>query len=201
MPNHHGFVISLSDRMLRPDNIGMRVKVADLDSEADSDSAPEDAYGNGSPPYPGGDLSIAPERHQIRHNGGRASLSNLRARSTNCSPVIWLAGRSDSSKFLESTHSKLSHLIPTYSSVRRCGAHTARIGLSRISTAAHKVRMDLQRTGRVAWLRDAAAWQASSRAPLPSVRLLLDDGTGLDLTEPAKTKRISVSVSLLSGPA
>lgn len=70
-----------------------------------------------------------------------------------------------------------------------------------ISTAAHKVRMDLQRTGRVAWLRDAAAWQASSRAPLPSVRLLLDDGTGLDLTEPAKTKRISVSVSLLSGPA
>jgi hypothetical protein len=68
-----------------------------------------------------------------------------------------------------------------------------------ISTAAHKVRIDLQRTGRVAWFSDAEAWRASSRAPLPSVRLLLGDGTGLDLNEPAKTKRISVS--LLSGPA
>jgi hypothetical protein len=67
-----------------------------------------------------------------------------------------------------------------------------------ISTSAHKVRIDLQRTGRLAWLSIAEAWRASSRAPLPSVRLLLDDGTGLDLTEPAKTKRISVS--LLSGP-
>jgi hypothetical protein len=67
-----------------------------------------------------------------------------------------------------------------------------------ISTAAHEVRIDLQRTGRVALLSDADAWQPSTRAPLPSVRLLLDDGTGLDLTEPAKTKRISVSV--LAGP-
>jgi hypothetical protein len=67
-----------------------------------------------------------------------------------------------------------------------------------ISTPAHKIRIDLQRTGRVAWLSEAGPWQVSSRAPLPSVRLLLDDGTGLDLTEPAKTKRISVS--LLSGP-
>jgi hypothetical protein len=68
-----------------------------------------------------------------------------------------------------------------------------------ISTAAHEVRIDLQRTGRVVLLSDADAWQPSSRAPLPSVRLLLGDGTGLDLTEPAKTKRISVS--LMAGAA
>jgi hypothetical protein len=63
-----------------------------------------------------------------------------------------------------------------------------------ISTAAHTVRIDLQRTGRIAWLKDADLWQASSGARQPSARLLLDDGTGLDLTEPAKTKRISVSL-------
>jgi len=68
-----------------------------------------------------------------------------------------------------------------------------------ISTAAYRVRIDLQRTGRVTWLSSADAWRASSGVSLPSVRLLLDDGTGLDLTEPAKTKRISVSV--LSGSA
>lgn len=67
-----------------------------------------------------------------------------------------------------------------------------------ISTAAHQIRIDLQRTGRVVWLSDADVWQVSSRTALPSVRLLLDDSTGLDLTEPAKTKRITVS--LLSRP-
>ncbi|MDQ2873307.1 MAG: hypothetical protein M3Y33_00120 [Actinomycetota bacterium] len=63
-----------------------------------------------------------------------------------------------------------------------------------ISTSAHEVRIDLQRTGRVAWLRHAVAWQMSSRTPMPSARLLLQDDTGIDLTEPAKTKRISVSL-------
>jgi hypothetical protein len=67
-----------------------------------------------------------------------------------------------------------------------------------ISTAGHEIRIDLQRTGRVSWLSKADAWQVSSRTPLPSARLLLDDGTGLDLTEPAKTKRITVSLSSLS---
>jgi hypothetical protein len=67
-----------------------------------------------------------------------------------------------------------------------------------ISTAAHNVRIDLQRTGHVSWLSSADAWQVSSGMPLPSVRLLLDDGTGLDLTEPARTKRISVSLLLSS---
>ena len=63
-----------------------------------------------------------------------------------------------------------------------------------VSTAAYEIRVDLQRTGRVTWLVGADVWQVSSSAPLPTVRLLLDDGTGLDFTEPAKTKRITVSL-------
>ena len=61
-----------------------------------------------------------------------------------------------------------------------------------ISTTAYEIRVDLQRTGRVTWLQSAEAWQLSSGVPLPTVRLLLDDGSGLDFTEPAKTKRVAV---------
>jgi hypothetical protein len=63
-------------------------------------------------------------------------------------------------------------------------------------TAAYEIRVDLQRTGRVTWLKGANAWELSSGVPLPTVRLLLDDGSGLDFTEPAKTKRITVSLLL-----
>lgn len=63
-----------------------------------------------------------------------------------------------------------------------------------ISTAAYEIRVDLQRTGRVTWLKSADTWQLSSAVPLPTVRLLLDDGAGLDFTEPGKTKRITVSL-------
>jgi hypothetical protein len=68
-----------------------------------------------------------------------------------------------------------------------------------ISTTAFEIRVDLQRTGRVVWLEKAEAWQLSSGVSLPTVRLLLEDGSGLDFTEPAKTKR--VAVSLLPRPA
>lgn len=64
-----------------------------------------------------------------------------------------------------------------------------------ISTAAYEIRVDLQRTGRVTWLKSADAWQLSSGVPLPTARLLLDDGTGLDFTESAKTKRVTVSLA------
>lgn len=63
-----------------------------------------------------------------------------------------------------------------------------------ISTGCYEIRVDLQRTGRVTWLESAFAWQMSSGVPLPTVRLLLDDGSGLDFTEPAKTKRVAVSL-------
>ena len=60
-----------------------------------------------------------------------------------------------------------------------------------ISTTAFEIRIDLQRIGRVIWLEEADAWQLSSGVPLPTVRLLLDDGSGLDFTESAKTKRVN----------
>jgi hypothetical protein len=63
-----------------------------------------------------------------------------------------------------------------------------------ITTTAYEIHIDLQRTGRLTWLKSADPWQVSSGVPLPSARLLLDDGTGLDLTEPARTKRITVSL-------
>ena len=63
-----------------------------------------------------------------------------------------------------------------------------------ISTTACEIRVDLQRIGRVTWLENADAWQLSSGVPLPTVRLLLDDGSGLDFTESAKTKRVAVSL-------
>ena len=68
-----------------------------------------------------------------------------------------------------------------------------------ISTAAYEIRIDLQRVGRVKWLKSADAWDRSSGLSFPSVRLLLDDGSGLDFTESAKTKR--VTVSLLATPS
>jgi formamidopyrimidine-DNA glycosylase len=63
-----------------------------------------------------------------------------------------------------------------------------------IATTACEIRVDLQRIGRVTWLENADAWQLSSGVPLPTARLLLDDGSGLDFTESPKTKRITVSV-------
>jgi hypothetical protein len=66
--------------------------------------------------------------------------------------------------------------------------------LIKIATGAYEIRVDLQRTGRVAWLKSADTWRVSSGVSLPTVRLLLDDGTGLDFTEPAKTKRVTVSL-------
>jgi hypothetical protein len=66
-----------------------------------------------------------------------------------------------------------------------------------ISTTAYEIRIDLQRVGRVTWLKSADTWRMSSGVPLPSARLLLDDGSGLDFTKLAKTKRITVT--LLSG--
>src|SRR5579859_727277 len=63
-----------------------------------------------------------------------------------------------------------------------------------ISTTACEIRVDLQRIERVTWMEKADAWQLSSGVPLPTVRLLLDDGSGLDFTESAKTKRVAVSL-------
>lgn len=63
-----------------------------------------------------------------------------------------------------------------------------------IYTADHVIRLDLQRTGRVVLLESAEPYQFSVGTSRPTVRLVMADGSGLDLTEPAKTKRITVTI-------
>jgi hypothetical protein len=63
-----------------------------------------------------------------------------------------------------------------------------------IRTNVHTMVVDLQRTGRLVWVDSAAPYTLVAGAVRPTVRLLLADGSGLDLTEPAKTKRIAVTL-------
>lgn len=53
--------------------------------------------------------------------------------------------------------------------------------------------IDLQRTGRLAWLAHAEPAQLG-RSPVPTIRLRLRSGAGLDFMEPAKTKRIALTL-------
>jgi len=53
--------------------------------------------------------------------------------------------------------------------------------------------VDLQRTGRLQWLNRAEPARFG-RPALPTLRLLLASGAGLDFSEPAKTKRIAVTI-------
>ncbi|MET8696578.1 hypothetical protein ABZV65_29050 [Streptomyces bauhiniae] len=61
-------------------------------------------------------------------------------------------------------------------------------------TASHRISFDLQRTGRVVMLESAEPYQHVAGVSRPTVRLLTADGSGVDLTEPAKTKRITVTI-------
>lgn len=56
-----------------------------------------------------------------------------------------------------------------------------------------RAQIDLQRTGRLAWL-DHATPASLGDPSLPTLRLLLASGSALDFREPAKTKRISVRI-------
>jgi len=62
-------------------------------------------------------------------------------------------------------------------------------------TDAFEVNVDLQRTGKVVWLDSAEPYRQSTGTVRPTARLVLQGGNGIDLTEPAKTKRITVSLS------
>lgn len=64
-----------------------------------------------------------------------------------------------------------------------------------INTASHIISFDLQRTGRVVLLEAAEPYRLAVGAVRPTVRLVMNDGSGLDLTEPAKTKRITVTIA------
>ena len=64
-----------------------------------------------------------------------------------------------------------------------------------IRTTDFTITCDLQRTGRVVWLDNAAPYVTTPGTVRPTVRLVFSEGTGIDLTEPAKTKRISVTIA------
>lgn len=64
-----------------------------------------------------------------------------------------------------------------------------------IVTGDHEALFDLQRTGKLVWLRSAAPSLMKPGTTRPTVRLILVDGQGLELTEPAKTKRVTVTIS------
>ncbi|GIG89833.1 hypothetical protein [Plantactinospora endophytica] len=64
-----------------------------------------------------------------------------------------------------------------------------------ITTSLHAIVFDLQRTGRIVWLDSAQPYVMVAGTSRPTARLLLASGKGLDLTEPAKTKRITVTVT------
>jgi hypothetical protein len=61
---------------------------------------------------------------------------------------------------------------------------------------AGSVRMecDLQRTGKLVWRESAEPWDFGSPGVMPTLRLLFADGGGLDLIEPARTKRITLTL-------
>ncbi|MFD0290675.1 hypothetical protein ACFWJS_05290 [Streptomyces sp. NPDC127061] len=63
-----------------------------------------------------------------------------------------------------------------------------------IDTVSHMISFDLQRTGRVIPLENAEAYRPVAGVNRPTVRLLMADGSGLDLSEPARTKRITVTI-------
>ena len=67
-----------------------------------------------------------------------------------------------------------------------------------IGTADHEVTLDLQRTGKRVWLKSAEPYVVAPSSPRPTVRLIFADGQGLHLMEPAKTKRITVTISARS---
>lgn len=64
-----------------------------------------------------------------------------------------------------------------------------------ITTGRHQIVVDLQRTGKLVWLTTAAPYSIAAGALRPTVRLILASGQGVDFTEPAKTRRITVTIS------
>jgi hypothetical protein len=63
-----------------------------------------------------------------------------------------------------------------------------------VMTTDYVLTIDLQRTGKLVWFESATAFSAERRDARPTVRLMLTNGRGIDLTEPAKTKRITVAL-------
>lgn len=91
----------------------------------------------------------------------------------------------------------LKSLSPTLETVigeRILGSHVMDRIIT-VLTSNLSITFDLQRTGRLVWLESGEPYRLIAGAPRPTVRLLLADGSGFDLTEPAKTKRIAVTLT------
>jgi hypothetical protein len=58
----------------------------------------------------------------------------------------------------------------------------------------HIILVDMARTGTVVILKQALIWQPSDKSRMPTARIVFSDGSALDFKEPAKTKRISLTV-------
>lgn len=65
-------------------------------------------------------------------------------------------------------------------------------GFAVLSTTTSTLRIDLQRTGKAAWVEDSNPWQAGS-GPRPTIRFVTSEGS-LDFVEPARTKRIRLTL-------
>jgi hypothetical protein len=59
----------------------------------------------------------------------------------------------------------------------------------------HVLILDLARTGTATTLQSATTWSPTDGQPMPTVRIGFTDHTGLDLKEPAKTKRITLTIA------
>ncbi|WP_433117959.1 hypothetical protein [Micromonospora sp. CA-246542] len=64
-----------------------------------------------------------------------------------------------------------------------------------ITTTRYAIVFDLQRTGKLVWLDGVQPFLMVAGSMRPTARLLLASGQGVDLTEPAKTKRITVTLT------
>ncbi|RNI00956.1 hypothetical protein EEZ25_18270 [Micromonospora aurantiaca] len=64
-----------------------------------------------------------------------------------------------------------------------------------ITTTRYAIVFDLQRTGKLVWLDGVQPYLMVAGSLRPTARLLLASGRGLDLTEPARTKRITVTLT------
>jgi len=56
------------------------------------------------------------------------------------------------------------------------------------------ITIDLARAGTATPLTDAQPWMPSGRATPPTARLIFADGSGMDFKEPARTKRITLTI-------
>lgn len=55
--------------------------------------------------------------------------------------------------------------------------------------------VNLERTGRLVWTPTLGPWTPCPGRVPPTARLLLDDGSGIDFKEPARTKRITLALA------